>query len=161
MRSFLFTFQSMSILLHGDAAFSGQGVVYETFHLSELPAYKTHGIVHIVVNNQVHGLVSGTLWYFVFPVYGILATRLNAYWSPSKFSFETAEHFYLFFSPRWYFLSCRKRDFCSFWNVHEFMLFKVLLSYLKEQFLCYIWSKNIVTGLDTQYNTWFHQISRV
>ena len=43
----------MSILLHGDAAFSGQGVVYETFHLSDLPAYTTHGTVHIVVNNQI------------------------------------------------------------------------------------------------------------
>ena len=44
----------MSILLHGDAAFSGQGVVYETFHLSDLPAYTTHGTVHIVANNQVN-----------------------------------------------------------------------------------------------------------
>lgn len=43
----------MSILLHGDAAFAGQGVVFETFHLSELPAYTTHGTVHIVVNNQI------------------------------------------------------------------------------------------------------------
>ncbi|KAH7638297.1 2-oxoglutarate dehydrogenase [Dermatophagoides farinae] len=43
----------MSILLHGDAAFAGQGVVYETFHLSELPDYSTHGTVHIVVNNQI------------------------------------------------------------------------------------------------------------
>ena len=43
----------MSMILHGDAAFSGQGVVYETFHLSDLPAYTTHGIVHIVVNNQI------------------------------------------------------------------------------------------------------------
>ncbi|XP_052786146.1 2-oxoglutarate dehydrogenase complex component E1-like isoform X2 [Mya arenaria] len=43
----------MSLLLHGDAAFSGQGVVYETFHLSDLPAYTTHGTVHIVVNNQI------------------------------------------------------------------------------------------------------------
>ena len=43
----------MSILMHGDAAFSGQGVVYETFHLSDLPDYTTHGTVHIVVNNQV------------------------------------------------------------------------------------------------------------
>lgn len=43
----------MSILLHGDAAFAGQGVVYETFHLSDLPAYTTHGAIHIVVNNQV------------------------------------------------------------------------------------------------------------
>lgn len=43
----------MSIIMHGDAAFSGQGVVYETFHLSELPEYTTHGTVHVVVNNQV------------------------------------------------------------------------------------------------------------
>ena len=43
----------MSILLHGDAAFSGQGVVYETFHLSDLPQYTTHGTIHIVANNQI------------------------------------------------------------------------------------------------------------
>ncbi|KAM9801233.1 2-oxoglutarate dehydrogenase complex component E1 [Neosynchiropus ocellatus] len=43
----------MSILIHGDAAFAGQGVVYETFHLSDLPSYTTHGTVHIVVNNQI------------------------------------------------------------------------------------------------------------
>lgn len=43
----------LSVLLHGDAAFSGQGIVYETFHLSELPQYTTHGTIHIVVNNQI------------------------------------------------------------------------------------------------------------
>lgn len=43
----------MSILLHGDAAFAGQGVVFETMHLSDLPEYTTHGTVHIVVNNQI------------------------------------------------------------------------------------------------------------
>uniref|UniRef100_A0A3P8Z901 2-oxoglutarate dehydrogenase complex component E1 n=1 Tax=Esox lucius TaxID=8010 RepID=A0A3P8Z901_ESOLU len=43
----------MSILLHGDAAFAGQGVVYETFHLSNLPSYTTHGTIHVVVNNQI------------------------------------------------------------------------------------------------------------
>merc|ERR1719187_3081729 len=45
--------KAMSILLHGDAAFAGQGVVYETLHLSELPAYTTRGTVHIVANNQI------------------------------------------------------------------------------------------------------------
>lgn len=45
--------QVMSILLHGDAAFAGQGIVYETFHLSDLPSYTTHGTIHVVVNNQV------------------------------------------------------------------------------------------------------------
>ncbi|XP_037934155.1 2-oxoglutarate dehydrogenase, mitochondrial isoform X5 [Teleopsis dalmanni] len=43
----------MSILLHGDAAFCGQGVVYETMHLSDLPDYTTHGTIHVVANNQV------------------------------------------------------------------------------------------------------------
>ncbi|KAK7895456.1 hypothetical protein WMY93_020781 [Mugilogobius chulae] len=43
----------MSILLHGDAAFAGQGIVYETFHLSDLPSYTTHGTIHVVVNNQI------------------------------------------------------------------------------------------------------------
>lgn len=43
----------MGMILHGDAAFSGQGIVYETFHMSELPDYKTHGTIHVVVNNQI------------------------------------------------------------------------------------------------------------
>ncbi|XP_053161746.1 2-oxoglutarate dehydrogenase-like, mitochondrial isoform X3 [Hemicordylus capensis] len=43
----------MSVLLHGDAAFAGQGVVYETFHLSDLPSYTTNGTIHVVVNNQI------------------------------------------------------------------------------------------------------------
>ncbi|KAG6582993.1 oxoglutarate dehydrogenase (succinyl-transferring), E1 component [Phytophthora cinnamomi] len=43
----------MPLLLHGDAAFSGQGVVYETMHLSGLDNYDTGGTVHVVVNNQI------------------------------------------------------------------------------------------------------------
>ncbi len=45
--------QTMSILLHGDAAFSGQGIVYETFTLSDLPDYTTRGTIHVVANNQI------------------------------------------------------------------------------------------------------------
>ncbi|KAF2423081.1 2-oxoglutarate dehydrogenase-like protein E1 component [Tothia fuscella] len=44
---------AMSILLHGDAAFAGQGIVYETMGLYALPAYQTGGTIHIVVNNQI------------------------------------------------------------------------------------------------------------
>ncbi len=41
------------ILIHGDAAISAQGVVYELTQMSELPAYRTGGTIHLVINNQV------------------------------------------------------------------------------------------------------------
>lgn len=45
--------RAMPLLLHGDAAFAAQGVVYETMGFHDLPGYTTGGTVHVLVNNQV------------------------------------------------------------------------------------------------------------
>jgi 2-oxoglutarate dehydrogenase E1 component len=45
--------RALPVLLHGDAAFPGQGVVAETFNLQSLPGYTTGGTIHIIQNNQV------------------------------------------------------------------------------------------------------------
>ncbi|KAF8304745.1 oxoglutarate dehydrogenase [Clavulina sp. PMI_390] len=44
---------AMAVLLHGDAAFAGQGIVYETLGMHSLPAYGTGGTIHLIVNNQI------------------------------------------------------------------------------------------------------------
>jgi len=45
--------RTVPVLIHGDAAFAGQGIVAETLHMSELDAYATGGTIHVIINNQV------------------------------------------------------------------------------------------------------------
>lgn len=45
--------KAMAILIHGDAAVAGQGIVYEVVQMSGLPGYNTGGTIHYVINNQV------------------------------------------------------------------------------------------------------------
>ena len=45
--------RTIAVLMHGDASFAGQGIIYETLNMSELPGYTVGGTIHLIINNQL------------------------------------------------------------------------------------------------------------
>lgn len=69
--------KGMLLLVHGDAAFIGEGIVQETLNISGLPAYTVGGAVHIILNNQV-GFTTEPHEYTA----GRYSTEIARWWSP-------------------------------------------------------------------------------
>ena len=65
----------LPVVIHGDAAISGQGLIYELVQMAQLPAYKTIGSIHIVVNNQV-GFTTNYLDSVLVPIVRMLLRLL-------------------------------------------------------------------------------------
>ncbi|UOQ46521.1 2-oxoglutarate dehydrogenase E1 component [Halobacillus salinarum] len=97
--------EAVGVLIHGDAAFIGEGVVAETLNMSDLPGYRTGGTIHIIANNLVgfttnrsHGrstrYASDLAKGFEIPVIHVNADDPVACLSAMAFSYEYRQHFH-------------------------------------------------------------------
>jgi len=69
--------RTAALVIHGDAAFSGQGIVYECMTFSDLPDYQTGGCIHLIVNNQI-GFTTDTVKARSTPYCSDLAKSISA-----------------------------------------------------------------------------------
>ena len=94
----------LPVMIHGDSAFMGQGVVFETLNLAELDAYRTGGSVHIVLNNQVgfttspHAArssryASDVVRFLRVPVFHVNADDVYAVMRVTRLAFEYRQRF--------------------------------------------------------------------
>lgn len=95
----------LPIIIHGDAAFAGQGVVMETLNMSHSRGYTTHGTIHLVVNNQIGFTTSyaqdsrSTLYctdvgkMLNLPIFHVNADNPEAVYFASKLAFEYRQTF--------------------------------------------------------------------
>src|SRR5688572_9212585 len=96
--------RSLPILIHGDAAFPGQGVVAETLNLSRLPGYRTGGTIHVIANNQLGfttgprdvystSYASGLARGFKIPIVHVNADDVEACVEAARLAFAYRERF--------------------------------------------------------------------
>lgn len=95
---------ALPIMIHGDAAFMGQGVVFETLNLAELEGYHTGGSVHIVLNNQVgfttspdssrsSRYASDAVRFLRVPVFHVNADDIKAVMRVTRLAFDYRQRF--------------------------------------------------------------------
>lgn len=98
------SFPILPILIHGDAAFIGQGVVYETFNMSQLEGFRTGGTLHVIVNNQIGfttGPTSGRSTRYPtdlakgmqIPIFHVNADDPESVWRMASLAFRYREEF--------------------------------------------------------------------
>src|SRR5699024_7500986 len=96
--------KAMSVLIHGDAAFIGEGIVAETFNLSDLDGYRTGGTIHIIANNLIGFTTDGeegrstryasdVAKAFEVPIVRVNADDPLACVAAAKFAFDYAREF--------------------------------------------------------------------